>query len=192
ARWFDGRRGLALAVVLVGFNLGYISGGPLAAWLIRAIGWRAAYAVLGGGSCVLGTLAALTVRLPAGRDQPARAHDARAASGAVAPVAGNGVTLATALGDGHLWCLNASWLLLGALAMMVSVHIVPFARDHAIDLAAASFTLTAYGLGSVVGRLASGAVSDRLGTVATLRAAYVVQALALTALLLASSRQTLF
>src|SRR2546422_3605046 len=42
ARWFDGRRGLALALVLVGFNLAYISGGPLAAWLIREFGWRTA------------------------------------------------------------------------------------------------------------------------------------------------------
>ena len=32
--WFDERRGLALALVLVGFNLGYITAGPLAAWLI--------------------------------------------------------------------------------------------------------------------------------------------------------------
>src|SRR5437773_1501081 len=49
-RWFDERRGLALALVLVGFSLGYILGGPLAAWLITGFGWRGAYALLGGGS----------------------------------------------------------------------------------------------------------------------------------------------
>ena len=37
ARWFDDRRGLALALVLVGFNLGYISAGPIAAWLIDLV-----------------------------------------------------------------------------------------------------------------------------------------------------------
>src|SRR5216684_1403309 len=47
AHWFEERRGLALALVLVGFNLGYIGGGPLAAWLIAAAGWRGAYALLG-------------------------------------------------------------------------------------------------------------------------------------------------
>jgi len=31
ARWFKERRGLALSLVLVGFNLGYVSAGPLAA-----------------------------------------------------------------------------------------------------------------------------------------------------------------
>src|SRR5881397_3699687 len=34
ARWFEARRGLALAIVLSGFNLGWLTGGPLAAWLI--------------------------------------------------------------------------------------------------------------------------------------------------------------
>jgi MFS family permease len=50
--WFDARRGLALALVLVGFDLGSISGGPLAAALITAVGWRAAYALLGGGGLI--------------------------------------------------------------------------------------------------------------------------------------------
>ena len=61
------------------------------------------------------------------------------------------------------WYLNVSWLLLGGLALMISVHTVPFARDQGISLAAASLALTAYGIGSVSGRLTAGAVSDRLG-----------------------------
>ena len=34
----------------MGFNLGYVSSGPLAAWLIAEVGWRGAYAVVGGGA----------------------------------------------------------------------------------------------------------------------------------------------
>src|SRR2546426_5219904 len=47
ARWFEARRGLALAIVLSGFNLGWLIGGPLAAWLIGRGGWRAAPVMLG-------------------------------------------------------------------------------------------------------------------------------------------------
>src|SRR4029077_16161731 len=47
ARWFAERRGLAFAVVLSGFNLGWLIGGPVAALLISLLGWRAAYVVLG-------------------------------------------------------------------------------------------------------------------------------------------------
>src|SRR5262249_57155087 len=64
--WFVTQRGLALALVLVGFNLGYVTGGPLAAWLIDAHGWRAAYALLGSGCGLLTLAAALTIRLPRG------------------------------------------------------------------------------------------------------------------------------
>jgi len=58
-----------------------------------------------------------------------------------------------------------SWLLLGALTLMISVHIVPFAHDQGISLAGASLALTAYGVGAVTGRVASGVVSDRITTV---------------------------
>ena len=200
ARWFDGRRGLALALVLVGFNLAYISGGPLAAWLIREFGWRTAYALLGGGCGLVGTLAALTIHLPRSPTAtalrrppgPRDPGDVEAAHGEAPPIAHAGVTLAAALADPRQWWLNASWLLLGGLTLMVSVHIVPFARDRGIGLTVASLTLTAYGVGSVGGRIAAGAVSDRLGTRTTIRAAYAVQMLALLALLCLPSREALF
>jgi MFS family permease len=208
ARWFDERRGLALALVLVGFNLGYILGGPLAAWLIAEVGWRVAYALLGGGCGMITLLAALSVRLP----RPSEAAALRLLSGRpsgrpsgqvnAAEVAhppgrpahghGSGVTLRDALADPRQWCLNVAWLLLGGLAFMITVHIVPFARDQGVSLAGASLALTAYGVGSVVGRLAAGAISDRIGTITTMRIAYAVQALALLALLWLPSGETLF
>lgn len=186
-RWFEKDRGLALALVLVGFNLAYISAGPLAAWLIREVGWRRAYALIGGGCGLLAMLAASTVRLPrtsetVGHRSPAMPRDAWSPAG---------VTLREALADPRQWYLNAAWLLLGGLTLMVSVHVVPFARDRGIGLAGASLALTAYGVGAVVGRLGAGAVSDRLGAVPTIRAAYAVEALALIALLWLPSREAL-
>jgi predicted MFS family arabinose efflux permease len=189
ARWFDERRGLALALVLVGFNLGYISGGPLAAWLIEQVGWREAYALLGSGCGLITMLAALTVRLPhAAEATGLRGPSARSdATPAVVP----DVTLAEALADPRQWCLNVGWLLLGGLTFMVTVHIVPFAHDRGISLTGASLTLTAYGLGAVSGRIAAGVVADLLGTLTTIRASYVIQALALLVLLWVPSREAL-
>ena len=182
--WFDERRGLALALVLVGFNLGYISGGPLAAWLITHMGWRTAYCVLGGGCGLLSFCAAITVRLP----RPTERRDLlRAAPGPV----GAGVTLRQSLADPRQWGLNLSWLLLGGLALMMSVHAVPFARDRGVSLADASLALTAYGIGSVAGRLTSGFISDRVGTRLTINTAYVFEIVALLALLWFPSRAAL-
>src|SRR5439155_194597 len=100
-------------------------------------------------------------------------------------------TLREALADPRQWSLNFAWLLLGGLALMLSVHVVPFARDQGINLAGASLTLTAYGLGSAAGRLAGGAAADWLGALATTRAAYLIQALALVVLLWSPSRELL-
>src|SRR5438105_8437839 len=130
-RWYDERRGLALALVLVGFNLGYILGGPLAAWLITWLGWRGAYALLGGGSGLVTMLAALTVRLPRAAEvaslrRPARGAEATGAAdprGGPSPSAVASVTLRDALADPRQWYLNVSWLLLGGVALMISVHI---------------------------------------------------------------------
>jgi MFS family permease len=188
-RWFDEHRGLALGLVLVGFNLGYITAGPLSAWLIARVGWRAAYAVLGITCGLVTMLAALTVRLPHAREAPApRAPDPRAAD---PRAAAGGLTLAQALGDTRQWVLNVSWLLLGALSLMVSVHIVPFAHDQGTSLAGASLALTAYGIGAVSGRVGSGIVSDRIGTFTTIRLGYALQLVALVALLGLSSRGAL-
>jgi MFS family permease len=184
-RWFDEHRGLALALVLVGFNLGYITAGPLSAWLIAKVGWRAAYAMLGSVCGLVTMLAALTVRLPGARET----REPRAANPRIEPAAG--LTLAQALVDMRQWYLNVSWLLLGGLSLMVSVHIVPFAHDQGISLAGASLALTAYGTGSVCGRVASGVVSDRLGTFTTIRLGYALQLAALLVLLGLSSRGAL-
>jgi MFS transporter, OFA family, oxalate/formate antiporter len=193
--WFDERRGLALALVLVGFNLGYIGGGPLAAWLITTAGWRSAYAMLGGGCGLTALLAAFYVRLPrppeatALRLPSARDHAPDNPTGG--PTGRRGATLAEALADSRQWCLNFAWLLLGGLAFMLTVHIVPFARDHGVSLGGASLALTAYGMGSVVGRVTAGALSDRIGTGLTMRIAYTVQIVSLVALLWLPSRETL-
>ena len=74
---------------------------------------------------------------------------------------------------------------------MVSVHIVPFAHDQGVSLAGASLGLTAYGIGSVGGRIVAGAVSDRIGTLTTIRVAYVIQAMALFTLLWVPAREAL-
>src|SRR5260370_2567669 len=69
---------------------------------------------------------------------------------------------------------------------MLSAPDGPFAPARGVSLAGASLALTAYGIGSVTGRLAAGAVSDRLGASPTMGAACVIQTLALVSVWLPS------
>ena len=184
AHWFADRRGLAIALVLIGFNIGYMSAGPLAAWLIAALGWRAAYAVLGVGCAAVTFAAAATVRLP-------RAAERHVASSAAAAAHTTGLTLRQALRDPRYWYLTVAWLLLGGVIFMISVHAVPYARDRGVSLAVASLALTAYGLGSVTGRLTAGLLSDRVGLRVATTSGYVIELAALVLLATAPSAGTL-
>jgi MFS family permease len=181
ARWFRERRGLALSLVLVGFNLGYVSAGPLAAWLIAEFGWRTAYAALGGGAGLIALLGAVSVRMPHRTETVAADRRAHAS-------VPDGLSLGQALLDPRQWCLNVSWLLQGGLVFMVTVHIVPFARDQGLSLAGASLALTTYGAGAFAGRLVGGVASDRLGTLATIRAGFIAMTLATVVLVWVPSR----
>lgn len=178
SRWFAERRGMALAVVLSGFNLGWLLGGPLAAFLIRHWGWRAAYVVLGGVIACIAGPACLWVRYPGGGGPPSattESPDGREPRSVR-------MSLAAALRDPRLWCLAAAWFCLGLVFMTVTVHSVPYAKDLGLPLERAALALTAYGIGAAAGRLVSGAVADRLGAAVTLHACVLVQALALAAL----------
>ena len=186
--WFEDRRGLALALVLIGFNLGYITGGPAAAWLITRLGWRVAYCMLGSGCGLVTTIAALGVRLPRQAERAALRRPRPAVASGAARGGAHGITLLESLTDPRQWALNVSWLLIGGIAIMISVHAVPFARDQGLSLTGASLALTAYGLGSAIGRLLGGTLSDRVGARRTIAAAFVLQIAALVGLLWVPSR----
>jgi MFS family permease len=193
AHWYDEGRGLALALALIGFNLGYLVAGPLAASLIATVGWRGAYACLGIGCGLVALLGAVTVRLPRPREAEAFRRPPRiVGSGGEEPLApAAGFTLREALADPRQWCLNLAWLLLGGTWLMLAVHVVPFARDQGISLTGASLALTAYALGAVSGRLTAGSISDRIGLRPTVRAGYALQIVALLVLMWVPSREAL-
>jgi MFS family permease len=168
ARWFESRRGMALAIVLSGFNLGWLTAGPLAAWLIGRFGWRTAYVLLGVLIAIVGVPASLWVGYP----RSAQDRDAAPGTGERAPAANR-----------RLWYFVGAWGFLGLVYMMVIVHSVSYARDRGLTLEQASLALTAFGVGAVVGRLGAGAAVDRFGVGTTMGVCVVVQAAALCALL---------
>ena len=186
ARWFETGRGLALGIVLTGFNLGFVVGGPTAAWLIERAGWRSAYSILGVSCGLVATVVALAVRYPSAAERE-RLHIPSIAPAHGPGRAAAGASVRDALSDVRFWCFSASWFLMGLVLTMLSVHVVPHARDRGIDLAQAALALTAYGMGAVAGRLLFGAGSDRLGTRLTMVLCFGLQIGALTALVAPSA-----
>jgi MFS family permease len=175
SKWFDRRRGIALAICMSG---NYAAGAlwpPVMQLFIDSAGWRATYIGI-GVFCVLSMLPlALVLRV-----RPPPQPDAAAApavgsptspSLGVRPMGLNPAVAQTLLCIAGVACCVAM--------SMPQVHIVAYCTDLGFNAARGAEMLSLMlGLG-VVSRLVSGWISDRIGGLRTLLLGSVLQGIAL-------------
>jgi MFS family permease len=181
-RWFMRKRGLALSITSSGASFGMFIFPPITTGLIGAYGWRDAYFVLGLlAIAAIVSCATFVVRdpekiglLPDG-ELPQDAHPNEATL-KFSP--DDDWTLHDAKRTTTFWLLNVIFTLTWLVVFMPMVHIVPFAVDLGISHFRAAMTISVIGFAGFGGRLAIGAISDRLGRVPTLGICLILQALA--------------
>lgn len=162
SRWFVRRRGLAVGIVLAGLSLAYVTGGPLAAFLINAVGWRMAYRLLGGLVwTVAGSASLFMSHPPSDGGSSASGAPSRSQSAPVPQTAGT--TVREAFAGRRFWLLAGTWGFMGFAYYTVVIHIVSHVKDHGVILEYASLGLTIYGLSLFAGSLVFGALADRVG-----------------------------
>ena len=192
-RWFTARRGVAVGLVMAGAGVGVLVCPRPVALLIDRFGWRGAYLTLGAGlALALAGLSRLLVRDPAARG--------------LLPYGGapSGDPVAEPEPGGPSWPVRVavrhpSFLALAGVytatwipVFLTPVHLVPLAQDLGLSPAVGAAVLSALGAGSVVGRLAMGALSDRIGRRPALAASLVLQALSFVGLALPTGAPSLF
>lgn len=181
-KWFVRRRGLAAGLASSGASMGTFALPPLAQVLVAALGWRTAYLVFGAAIFVVLNLVARVMR----RDpesvglQP----DGAPAPAAVEP-AERGWPLGRAVRSRAFWMLGAAFSVTWIPVFVPLVHLVPFARDLGYSALTGAWVVSTLGIGAVVGRLAMGLVSDRIGRKPTVGIAMALQALGFLGFLLA-------
>ena len=153
SRWFEHGRGTAMGIISAGSSASAILFYPLNAWLIGALGWRAAFAVF-GLIVVLATvpLAALLYREPPPDAEPGLA--------ATAP---DHWTLATALRSVPFWAVFAMWGFGVVGYQILSTHQVAHAVERGFDTVTLGWIFAFGGACTVVGNVLGGALSDRWG-----------------------------
>ncbi len=156
--WFDERRGLAAGVLSMGFGLGGLLLGSLADAVITAMGWRAAFRLLAG----------LAFLVCFGGFQFLRKAPAGSTLAAATPPAANDHAPAEMLRAPTFWLLALWCLLVSTAGVTVFGHVVPLAVESGIAQAAAVVALGVLSLANGLGRLAYGALSDRLGLAPTM------------------------
>lgn len=144
---FTRNRGLALGVALSGTGIG----GMLLPWIVQPVtaaeGWREAFLVLAVAAFAAGTFAGLL----AGRERPP-------GTSGEAP----GATLGEALSTWAFWHMSFAFGLLGVGIAAFMANLSPLFAARGLDPADVPTFHTAIGAATIVGRLAGGALMDRV------------------------------
>lgn len=170
SRWASRRRAAVIGLAFSGMGIGVLGIGPLAQWLITAVGWRRANLYLG--------VASLVILLPliwgALREAPGDATSREQQPGGSAQSAGEGgerppatpvadVSPAEALHSRTFWALFFAYFFTPLAVFPVFTHQVAFAVDRGFPTLLVAGIFGLMGFMSSVGRVGFGAMSDRAG-----------------------------
>lgn len=160
-KWFEGRRGLAAAIVSAGNGFGILALSPLSRWLINQFDWRMALLILGDLAWLVVIPAALLLRNAPGT--PTRSES----PAMIATRAGRS-DAGSILGAGPVWAIGITHFACCAAHSGPIFHMVSHAIDQGVAGMAAATLLGVSGFSSIAGRIAAGLVADRFGTRRTL------------------------
>jgi MFS family permease len=163
-KWFDVRRGLAVALVSGGIGLGILTIAPLARWLTSLFDWRIAMLLLGDLAWVVVLPLALLIREPAAASARNAAGDELAFSAA------------EVLRAPQFWVIALTHFACCAAHAGPIFHMATHAIDQGVPALAAASVLGLSGLVSIGGRVATGVLADRFGAKRTLIVGLTLQA----------------
>lgn len=151
-RAYPRRTGIANAAVMSGMSAGQLVMIASLAALMLMLSWRSVYLLLGLAHLVLLPLLMLAIpKTTAGQNKAARPDE--------------GLSVREAARTGRFWLLLAVYAICGFDDFFVSTHVVAFAQDRGADLLVAGNLLALMGLTGLIGVVAAGAFSDRVGPV---------------------------
>jgi predicted MFS family arabinose efflux permease len=146
---FDANRGIALGVAMAGVGIGTALMPQIASFLVKTFDWREAYIALGALTWLIAFPAAFFVK------------DLRTSEiGVVKPRPGHDVK--TALRSKPFWA-TATAILLVVIALNGAIaHLVALLTDRGMRSAIATSLLIGVGVATILGRLISGFLLDRV------------------------------
>jgi MFS family permease len=159
-RCFDTSRGLALAIAMAGAGMATAIWPPLAAYLIATIGWRAAYPTLAlGWGLVILPLAWWLFTPPVPPAKPPVDL-----SGGEGVPAVSTVKVGAALRSPAFIITVIAGALFAGITFGLTLHMVPILEERGLSMGAAAGLAGIVGISSLIGRLITGYLLDRLPT----------------------------
>ena len=182
SRWFDRRRGTAIALISSGQYVAGVVWPTVFERGIADLGWQTVMLAYAGVVAVLILPATLLLRPPPIAAVPQQLHAATASSRRVADLHPN-VAQALICLAGFFCCIPMA---------IPSAHLVAFCSDIGISSTRSATMLSVMLAAAFLARQAWGALADRIGGLRTVMAGSVFQAVAISAFLLTQDEVGLF
>ena len=192
-RWFVKRKGLAVGIAVSGVGFGLLVVPPITAQIVHAYGWKSGFLFLGILFFVVNALVATFIKArPADMGLKPYGEDAEETTTAQVSAGIKDYSVIETLREKGFWMLYLVTLLTFAAEQMTVVHIVPYSTDMGMSVTKASLGLSLLGIGTIIGRVISGAISDRIGRILTLVLCCGIEAVAILYLLAVKGPASLY
>lgn len=161
SNWFVRRRGLALGVTVAGATAASMLAPPLAAALVDGFGWRNAVAALGIGAAVVAGPILFLFIIPR-PEAVGQAPDGDAVEHEAPTTPVVGPETRELVRDPRLWWISLGFALVFASPIVIGIHLVPYAEDAGLSRLRAATFFTVMAPFSLLGKVAFGAIADRI------------------------------
>jgi MFS family permease len=161
ARWFIRRRGLALGISALGNATGAMIFPPVVGILMHNFGWRATWLSFSAGI----VLVVVPILLLLVRDRPEPDDRSGYMVGAeLQEVEGApSLTYRQIVFRANFWLIGLPSVFVFALYMALLANLTPLVKSHGFSVQSAVVLLSSYAIFDVIGKLVSGASTDRFG-----------------------------
>lgn len=190
ARWFPDRRGFAIGMVAAGYGMGaLLTTFPIDS-MIKSSGYQSTLVIFGIVFAIVGVAAALGLRAPQPGEVTARP--------AQVLVSGRDTNPSAMLKTPIFWLMFAMMTMMSTGGLMVTSNFANFAKEFGVadlavlGMAAVPLALTVDRILNGLTRPFFGWVSDRIGRENTMGLAFLLEALAITLLLVFRSNAAAF
>ncbi len=173
SKWFPDKRGLAVGLAVAGYGAGSAILGFVVPPMLKSVGWRGTFLWLGIGYFVATVIASFLLKNPPVGWKPegwAPAATSKVVATAIDYTPSEMVRTKQFPLMWIAYCLGAS------AGLMTISQLVPFAKSVGLPATAATLTLLIAAAGNALGRILSGAISDKIGRLQTLRLMIFVSA----------------
>ncbi len=174
SKWFPDKRGLAVGLAVAGYGAGSAILGFVVPPMLKSAGWRGTFLWLGIGYFVATVIASFLLKNPPAGWKPEGWVPAATSKVVATAIDYTPSEMVRTKQFPLMWiayCLGAS------AGLMTISQLVPFAKSVGLPATAATLTLLIAAAGNALGRILSGAISDKIGRLQTLRLMILVSAL---------------